>query len=112
MLDEVHGAISADIPFHVWLAGAVLSLNLTVFPSEMLRAMNTSFRNPPVFMKSSTQHSTEAAVFIGAASSVEVLACRNSSMSVPRNGQITLASILNDLLLSDPFCTWWEYCSS
>ena len=26
-------------PVHVWLAGAVLSLNLTVFPSEMLRAV-------------------------------------------------------------------------
>ena len=25
---------------------------------------NTSFRNPPVFMKSSTQHNAEAAVFI------------------------------------------------
>ena len=56
---------------------------------------NTSFRNPPVFMKSSTQHSTEAAVFIGAASSVEVLACRNSSMRVPRNRQITLVNCQN-----------------
>ena len=31
MLDEVHGVISADIPVHVWLAGAVLSLNERYF---------------------------------------------------------------------------------
>ena len=57
----------------------------------------------------------------GAASFVEVLACRNSSTrkwrhckflhsvrpspSVPRNTQITMVSSLKDLLLSAPFCT-------
>ena len=38
----------------------------------------------------------------GVASFVEVLACRNSSMRVPRNRQITLVSNLKDLLLVTP----------
>ena len=29
-LNEVHGAITADIPVHVWLAGAVLSVRVDV----------------------------------------------------------------------------------
>ena len=33
-LDEVHGAITADIPVHVWLAGAVLPIRVDVENSK------------------------------------------------------------------------------